>query len=379
MSEEDKSSKTEEPSERKLEKAREQGQVPKSREVNNFFMLMGMALALSFTIPPMMGDLRDILGTILQEAGLQADGGVGSGGLAEIMVYKMVLATLPTMFILLLFSVAGGFIQTGPLIAYEAIQPKLARISIMKGLGRMFGLKSVVELLKSIAKMAIIGGVMWMVMASYKVQMAQSTDYDIVGSVLLVQEILLKSILGVLAIAALLAIMDYLYQRFDFMQEQRMTKQELKDEYKETQGDPFVKNRQRQIRMERARQRMMQEVPKSQVVVTNPTHFAVALSYDRDKDAAPRVVAKGADHIAQKIRELATENGVPLLEDPPLARALYEMVDVDSEVPLDLYEAVAQVISYVFAMGQGRKTSYQSKGLSSAVKEKLGDKLPAAQ
>lgn len=164
---------------------------------------------------------------------------------------------------------------------------------------------------------------------------------------------------------------DYLYQRFEFMQEQRMTKQELKDEFKDTQGDPFIKNRQRQLRMERARQRMMQEVPKAQVVVTNPTHYAVALAYDKDADGAPRVVAKGADHVALKIREIARENGIPLLEDPPLARALYAIVEIDAEVPLELYESVAQVISYIFAMGQGLRPTYTPKPLSESVQEKI--------
>jgi flagellar biosynthetic protein FlhB len=374
MSEEDKSSKTEEPTERKLEKAREQGQVPKSREVNNFFMLMAMALVLVFTMPYMLADLRDIMGAVLQEAGTVPEGGLGNGGFAESVVYRLVLALLPSMGLLMLFAFIGGFVQTGPLVAYEAVQPKLSRISIIKGFGRLFGLKSVVEFLKSLAKMIIIGLVMGVVMLSFREQMAQTTDYSIVGSLWLVQEVLLRTILGVLAIAALLAMLDYLYQRYEFMQEQKMSRQELKDEFKDTQGDPFIKNRQRQIRMERARQRMMQEVPKAQVVVTNPTHFAVALSYDRDKDAAPRVVAKGADHIAQKIRELAAENEIPLLEDPPLARALYELVDIDSEVPLELYEAVAQVISYIFAMGQGLKPTYKAKPLSEEIQRKITPK-----
>jgi len=371
MSEEDKSSKTEEPSERKLEKAREQGQVPKSREVNNFFMLMGIIIALAFTLPAMLADLMNIMGGILTHAATQTDGGLGRNGFAEKAVYEMVISTLPSMGLLLLFAIAGGFVQTGPLVAYEAIKPKLSRISLLKGFGRLFGLKSVVEFLKSLAKMVVIGVVSAVVFYSYKVQMAQTTDYSIMGSVLLSQEILIQILLGVLAIAALLAIMDYLYQRFEFMKEQRMSRQELKDEFKDTQGDPFVKNRQRQLRMERARQRMMQEVPKAQVVVTNPTHFAVALGYDRDNDAAPKVLAKGADHVAQKIREIARENGVPLVEDPPLARALYAMVEINDEVPLELYEAVAQVISYIFAMGQGQKQAYKPKTLSEDVQKKI--------
>ncbi len=371
MSEEDKSSKTEEPSERKLEKAREQGQVPKSREVNNFFMLMGIIVALAFTLPAMLADLMNIMGGVLTHAATQADGGIGRSGFAEKVVYEMVVSTLPSMGLLLLFAIAGGFVQTGPLVAYEAIKPKLSRISLLKGFGRLFGLKSVVEFLKSLAKMVIIGVISAVVFYSYKVQMAQTTDYSIMGSVILTQEILIQILLGVLAIAAILAMMDYLYQRFEFMKEQRMSRQELKDEFKDTQGDPFVKNRQRQLRMERARQRMMQEVPKAQVVVTNPTHFAVALGYDRDADAAPKVLAKGADHVAQKIREIARENGVPLVEDPPLARALYAMVEINEEVPLELYEAVAQVISYIFAMGQGQKQAYRPKALSDDVQKKI--------
>lgn len=349
MSEEDKSSRTEDPTERKLSKARERGQVPRSREVNNLFMIAAILIAMVSTLPPMMQELMNLMGQALQQAGTsEADTYEALGAHLRDASFSLLRALAPTLALFLLFGLAGGFSQTGFLFSWEPMMPKLQKISLIAGFGRLFSLKSVVEFLKSLFKIIVLGVIIGYIIYYFREEYVLFVDKSVLEIVEANDIILFRVVAGVLAFLIVLSIVDFFYQRYDYLEEQRMTKQEVKDEFKETEGDPFVKSRQRQIRMQRARARMMQAVPKAQVVVTNPTHYAIALGYDRDKDAAPKVVAKGVDHIAQKIRDLAREHDVPLVEDPPLARLLYKEVDLDETIPVSMYEAVAKIISYVY-------------------------------
>lgn len=348
---EDKSSKTEEASERKLQKAREQGNVPKSRELNTFAMFMAILLALFTSLPFAMEGFLALYGTILSEAGTARVADKSSfAAYISFLSQKSLFFLMPTMLLLLVFAYLGGFSQTGPIWSASPIQPKLSKISIIKGLGRMFSMRSLMEFVKSIFKMLVVGSVLYLILFANLDQILTLSDKTLMDSVRTTQLVLAEMLLAAIVIAFILGIVDYIFQRQQFMQEQRMTRREVKDEYKETEGDPHIKGRQRQIRLERARARMMKELPTADVVVTNPTHYAVALRYDKEKEAAPRVIAMGVDFLALKIRETAKEHDIPLYEDPPLARQLYAEAEVGEEIPLELFEAVAKVVAYIYSL-----------------------------
>lgn len=352
MEDEDKSSKTEEPTERKLRKAREQGNVPKSKEVNNLFMLGAMLGAIILTLPPAFEGLMNIYGGVFTEVGgWRANTEDAAGGLAAMVVGEALWDLIPTFLLFMVVALVGGMIQTGPMLSTHPIEPKLNKISLIKGFERMFSLKTLAEFLKTLFKMAVIGAAIYFVLFSARDALLITPDQTVLGVVAVVQSLLIRILLAAMAIMVLLAIVDFLFQKSQFTEEQKMSRKELRDELKETEGDPHIKARQRQIRMERARARMMQAVPEADVVITNPTHFSVALSYKPEEGMmAPVILAMGADHLAMRIREIATEHDIPLYEDPPLARGLYSTAEIGAEIPLDLYEATAKVIAFVMSL-----------------------------
>lgn len=345
----DQSSKTEEPTERKLQKLREEGNVPKSKEVNNLFMLAAMTLGVAAILPWQMIQLGELYQSILTESSKDlGDTAAAVGQTLQFAIWKAIVAILPLFGLLIVAAWFGGFIQTGPMLSFKAIQPKQSRISVLKGIQRMFSMQSLMEFFKSLIKLFVLGAAMGIMVYVHREDIILLADMSIAALIKFTYRVVLEILLIALAIMVLLAVIDWLYQKFNFTKENRMSRKDLKDEMKDTEGDPHVKNRQRQIRMERARARMMQAIPESDVVITNPTHYAVALRYKpKEGDAAPVVVAKGMDFLALRIREVATENKIPLYEDPPLARQLYAEVDIDDEIPVGLYEVTAKVISYV--------------------------------
>jgi len=256
---------------------------------------------------------------------------------------------MPTI-ILVLAALAAGLVQHGLLIAPERIQPDWSRLSPLAGLKRLFALRAVLDLGKGVLKLLLIGALVWMVAEpawrTIEVGPDRPLELSVEELVLLVVQLLG----AVTAALAFIAGGDFLYQRFEHARKLRMSRQEVHDEHKQTEGDPHVRARLRAIRIERARRRMMQAVPEAAVVITNPTHFAVALAYDAPKMAAPKVVAKGADLVAQRIRAVAEEHGVPIVENPPLARALFGAVELGDQIPAEHYQAVAQIIAYVFKL-----------------------------
>jgi len=241
-------------------------------------------------------------------------------------------------------------VQNKPVITFEKMQPKLEKVSPLKGLKRMFSIQTVVEFAKNLLKLLIVAAVVIFLVWPERARLEQITTYEMAGVVRLLGALISRMLIGVVSILAVIAGADVLFQRFQHHKKQRMTKQEVKDEHKQTEGDPAVKARLRQIRMDRARKRMMAAVPDADVVITNPTHFAVALKYKAEVMEAPKVVAKGLDKMAQRIRELADENDVPIVENPPLARALYATVDVDDQIPPEHYKAVAEIIGYILRL-----------------------------
>ena len=349
----DKDDRTEEPTQRKLDQAVEKGDVPRSQEIGTFVVLCGFTLALLIAAGSAAREATLQLRAFLMNAHQ-----VPSGGDAIFQVTAKGVMTgftalaLPLGFILVA-ALAGALIQHKPLWTTEPLMPKFNRISPMAGLKRIFGKDAWVNFAKGLAKIMLVGVGVWMVLWGERDHLQAFAQMDVRALLPAVLVLTIKLMVGVLAIFAIIAIGDFGYQRFSWHQRQRMTRQELKDEYKNTEGNPEVKAKLRQLRAQRARSRMMAQVPKATVIITNPTHFAVALQYENGQ-GAPVCLAKGVDAIALKIREVAGAHEIPIVENPPLARALYATVEIDEEIPVEHYQAVAEVVGYVLRLKRRR-------------------------
>ena len=345
---EDKSQKTEEPTQKKLADAREKGQVPSSREINNWFMILAATLVIVMLAPSLMKDIAGILGDHLASVHtihVDAPGFVNVGA----RTLKAILLVLLPTFILLIAAAAGAtLVQNGPMWSPEKIRPRLENISLIKGFGRLFSLRSVMEVVKGVFKLAIVAAVAVMAVLPELERVMAASALDPLQLLDLEWLLIVRMLAGVWAVITIIAALDFAFQKYEFHKSMKMSRQEIKDELKQSEGDPMVKARLGQLRLERARKRMMAAVPGADVVITNPTHYAVALRYDSDTMGAPRMVAKGADTIAIRMREVAEEHDVAVVENPPLARALYGGVEVDEQVPETYYQAIAEVIGYVW-------------------------------
>jgi flagellar biosynthetic protein FlhB len=353
---EDQSSKTHDPTERKLRQLKEQGNVPHSREVPNLFAVLGMVLMAGLGAPWAFQRLVEAGGGILANAGdMRMEDSANVGVVMSHMGITFLTSLVPLMLVFLVLGYLSNWVQNGGVFSSTPLEPNLSKISLIEGFKRMFGLKSVVELLKSAVKIAVIGGAMAWVVWTRKDTLLGLLDAGPTVMLWHLQKLLLWLLGAAAVIMAVLALVDFLFQRFQYIAKNRMSPQELKEEMRDSEGDPHIKARQRQIRRERSQKRMMSNVPKADVVITNPTHYAVALRYKPDMgDAAPTVVAKGVDAVAMRIREIATENNIPLYEDPPLARQLWRDVELDEGIPLELYEVVAKVMAFVMDLRRKR-------------------------
>jgi flagellar biosynthesis protein FlhB len=357
---EDQSSKTEDATPRKLEKLREEGQVPHSREVNHLFALVGMVALAAGLGPYAFSQLATLGAGIISNAGTTLLDGPGSiGNTLALVGWEALKALLPVFLLFMLLGIIGGYAQHGGVFAPSALMPRLSKISILAGFKRIFGVQAVMELLKSLLKLAILGAILGsLIWNSREILVGLVDENSATGLLHKLQLMLIQLVGAALAIMVVLGGADYLFQRWKFMRDNRMSLRELKDEMRDSDGDPYVKQRQRQIRQERARKRMMSAVPKADVVVTNPTHYAVALRYKPDEgDAAPIVLAKGVEASALRIREVAKEHDVPIYEDPPLARLLWAQAEVDEPIPLQTYELVAKVIAFVADLREKKRAA----------------------
>ncbi len=350
MSEEDDASKTEDPTEKKLTDSRKKGQVASSQEVKNFGVLIAATIALMTIAPMMANNLRIKLFPFIQSSHTYP---LDFGNL-RLLFFDVLLdlawIMAPIFGLLVVAALSFSIFQTGFIWAGEKIKPDLSKISLQKGMKRMFSINAFMEFLKGILKLLIVGGVSFAMAMPMLDDIQLLPQIDFLYSLERIHEIAIVLASGTVAVMAVIAGIDFTYQQYKFSKEQRMTKQEVKDEQKQSEGDAVVKGRIRQIRMERAKQRMMDSVPDADVVITNPTHFSIVLKYDVEVMAAPKLVAKGVDHLAFRIREVAKDNDIPIVENPPLARALYASVEIDEEIPADHFQAVAEVIGYVMRL-----------------------------
>ncbi|HEY4546341.1 MAG TPA: flagellar biosynthesis protein FlhB [Pedomonas sp.] len=360
-SSEDEDQKTEEPTQRKLDEARKKGQISRSQEMRHVAMLGGALVVVAFMTGSIASSLGPMFTNLLGQANTYQLDDKGAENLVTSIFANMGLALLAPLALLFLAAVIGGMMQGRPTISWERVKPQWSKLNPLSGLKRMFGMQSLVEFLKTLAKCAVVGIIGVAVVWPYGRRL-ETTLFGSAPDVLaLTTGLIIKLLMAVVIIVTVIAMADFVYQRFAFMKKMRMSRQELKDEFKQSEGDPHVKARIRQIRLERSRKRMMSNVPTADVVITNPTHFAVALKYDQHSMGAPQVVAKGVDSLALRIRAVATENKVPIVENPPLARALYASVEVDEEVKSEHYKAVAEVISYVMKLRGQRPPQRQPR------------------
>ncbi|MQX35220.1 flagellar biosynthesis protein FlhB [Roseospira navarrensis] len=350
MAEEDKASKTEDPTDRRIQNARKEGNVANSREVSNFAVLLGATVFMIALLPWAAEGIAGHLANFLARAHqfpLETEG--IAVGMAESVFTVLPYVIGPVvMFMVLGFVSQVG--QVGLLFTAKPLNPELNKLSPIKGFKRIFSLKQLLEIVKGLLKLTLVAILAYFVLRPIAESPNLYVDQDILITLHDLHDALIALFVGTLLFMTVIAMADLVFTRYKYREDLRMTKQEVKDEHKSTEGDPHVRARIRSLRVERARKRMMQAVPSADVVVTNPTHFAVALKYDMQSMAAPRLVAKGQDHLALRIRALAEDNDVPLVENPPLARALYAAVDLDQEIPPEHYQAVAEVIGYVMRL-----------------------------
>jgi flagellar biosynthetic protein FlhB len=346
----DPSQQTEEPTQKRLDEAREHGDVVKSPEVQTLVLLLGGTLAIAmFGQSAALGLARTFRMFLAEPDQI----GIGPGelmGLMRELLGRLALILGPIFAVMMVAGLAGNVFQHRPVLSFEKIKPSFSKISLLSGFKRMFGVDGFTTLLKGLLKIAIVSAAVWTQLWPERGGLGAVLQQSPAGIAGDMTHLLFKVLIATLAAMAAIAGADYLLQRFQFLKRNRMSKHEIKEEYRQTEGDPMIKARIRQIRQERAKRRMIAAVPEATVVVVNPTHFAVALKYESGKMAAPICVAKGVDALALRIREVAKEHGVPVLENPPLARALHAAVEVDEAIPPEHYKAVAQVIGYVMRL-----------------------------
>jgi flagellar biosynthetic protein FlhB len=340
---------TEDPTPRRLEEAIKRGDVVKSIEVSTWFMIAGGTMTLMvFAVPTAQSLQATLRGVLAHSYQIPADG-PALANFAKLVAGQVVAALAIPLLLLALAAIAGTAIQHRLVLSTEALMPQLSRISPAAGFGRMFSKQALVNFAKGLVKLVLFGAVIAALLWPQRFRLGGLVGAD-PALILPVTRTLAMQMLGtVVAILAVVAAADYLFQYRQWYDRQKMSFREMKEEFRQAEGDPAIKAKIRQLRMARAKKRMMSNVPKASVVITNPTHFAVALQYERGMNA-PVCVAKGADLIARKIREVAEANDIPVVENPPLARALHATVEIDQEIPQEHYRAVAEIIGYVMKL-----------------------------
>ena len=351
MAEQEGQEKTEVPTEKKRRESREEGQVAFSKELSSAALLAGIVLTLVATSPIILDAMRQLMSQIFRDLAQSEELSIDSIFTLSGEILSIILpAFAPFAAVIIFVGIFASVLQVGVMITFKAISPKFNKISPLTGLKRLFSSQSLADFLKSMAKLIIVGFVGYLTYID-KITELNGLSVSTPESILIYNFTVVAEVAGkiVLALVAI-AIFDYFYQRWHHEQQLMMTKQEVKDETKQTEGDPQLKARIRQIQREMSNARMMQEVPKADAVIVNPTHFSVAILYDRDVMSAPEVIAKGADHLALRMRTVARENNVPILERPELARDLYANVEIGDDIPERFYKAIAEILAFVYRL-----------------------------
>jgi flagellar biosynthetic protein FlhB len=357
MAEDSDLERTEPASPRRLEEARNKGNVPRSRELNTFAVLIAASATLLIMGPQLVDGMARLLqrGLSFDRSALNAQDFLWNS-LVQSML-DMLLLFFPFLLVLIVAVLVAPMMIGGFLFSLQALQPDFARLNPLKGISRMFSATSLVELAKAVAKSLLVGGVGLWVILSYMDESLSLASTSLPAGIAHLGSLLGWAFLLITSVMVLIVGIDVPFQLWEYFRKLRMTKEEVRQEMKESEGDPHLKARIRALQREAARRRMMSEVPKADVIVTNPTHYAVALRYDDKEMRAPRVIAKGSYLLAERIRDLGIEHKVPILRTPPLARALYRHAELDQEIPSALFAAVAEVLAYVYQL-----RSYNTQG-----------------
>lgn len=346
--------KTEEPTSKKLDDARKEGQVAKSKEIGNAFGILALFLILKIYIGSMGTRFLELFSAVYGQ--IPSISTLYSGNLPiaalQVLIRSMMLQMIIIVAPIFLVGVVVAFVCDVAQVKWrptsKPMQPKFSKLNPMKGFARIFSPNSLVELLKSVLKLAVIGYMVYSYLKGRIGQIFLLYDISIGQAIELIGDVVIELGIRIAAVYMIIAMLDYAYQKYKFKQDMKMTKQEVKDEYKNQEGDPQVKGKQKQRMREASMRRMMQQLPKADVVITNPTHYAVAIKYDPDKYDAPYVIAKGENYLAQRIKDIARDNKIEIVENKPLARMLYANVEIGGLVPPELYQAVAEVLAFVY-------------------------------
>ena len=342
---------SEDPTQKRLDDALQRGDVVKSQEVSTWFIIAGATLVLmTFSGAMSAGLTVSMRGLIANSYAIKMDGRDLISLMDKLGIEVIAAMALPLL-VLVVAAVAGNVLQHRPVWSAEGLKPKLSKISPAAGFGRLFSKQALANFIKGLLKLTLIGGIMTALLWPERFRLEGLVDTDPSQLMPFTRSLSLDMLGAVVAALALIAAADYLFQYRQWFERQKMSFQEIKEEFKQSEGDPMIKGRIRQIRLMRSKKRMMAAVPTASVVITNPTHFAIALKYDREMPA-PVCVAKGVDALALKIREVAGEHDIPIVENPPLARALHAAVELDQEIPSEHYQAVAEVIGYVMRLNR---------------------------
>lgn len=337
--------KTEAPTAKKRGDAKKEGNVFQSRDAVTVVMLFGMFTLIRFYLPYIYGDVR----SFLRDMGelISAAEPLSTQLFSRFLVVALKDA-LPLLLTAVIIGIVGHGMQTRFNISFRPLTPKLSNISPLNGIKRIFSLRNLVELLKNLLKICILIGVLYKILEKDILIIARMLDSSLETSVVTLLGMIYDLVLRIALVFLIIAFFDFLYQRWQYEKDLKMTKQEVKDEFKQTEGNPEIKGRIRSLQRQRAQSRMMQQVPEADVIIRNPTHLAIALKYDPEKQGAPLVLAKGADELALRIVKVAEEHGIPAVENPPLARAMYPLCEVNREIPAEFYGAVAEVLVYIY-------------------------------
>jgi flagellar biosynthesis protein FlhB len=342
---------TEQATPKRKQEARKKGQVAQSKEISSVMILMVATAFFYFAGSWMFWSLSEFVTGVYKNIDtLRFTDVAGASAFSVEILYKLLSVLLPFLIPITIAGFVANIFQVGFQINSEAVAPKFSKLNPVSGMKRFVSIKAMVELGKSIMKIIFIGSIVYLLVKNDMQAFPALIHQEVWQILIFIARASLKICLFVCLAMLVLAVLDYIYQRWQHEKDLKMTKQEIKDEQRQAYGDPKVKARIRGVQMEMARRRMMEAVPEADVVITNPTHLAIALKFDAQEMMAPRVLAKGAGFVAQRIREIAEENKIPMVEDKPLARGLHKMVEIGDYIPAELYRAVAEVLAYVYRL-----------------------------